>query len=170
MKNRDTYWGRYEIQEGESPEWLDVSPKNSARDVMHELECGSDEAASHQLPIAVAFWIILIVSAEECSSLMQNSKEIHCSTCSVILNAMATQRTCSLNGNYHPHWQVQWSHHCSRKCIPVHSPWLPGYINVVHTVLVIVRAAGLFPDRPCMTWWDVGNIRIWQPGPSVVLQ
>ena len=70
----------------ESPGWLDVSPKNSAQDVMHEQACCRDEAANHQWPIAVALWIIWIVSVEECSSL----------THSVILNAMATQNTRSL--------------------------------------------------------------------------
>ena len=30
--------------------------------------------------------------------------------------------------------------------IPVHSPWLPGYINIVQTVLIILMMAGLFPD------------------------
>ena len=81
-----------------SPGWFDVSPKNSAWDMMHEKAYCCDEATNHQLPIAVAFWIIWIVSAEECSSLMQNLMQIHCSTCSVILNVMATQYTCSLNG------------------------------------------------------------------------
>ena len=28
--------------------------------------------------------------------------------------------------------------------IPVHSPWLPGYINVAQIVLVILIVAGLF--------------------------
>ena len=37
-----------------------------------------------------ASWIIQIVSAEECSSLMQNLMQIWCCTCSVILNAIAT--------------------------------------------------------------------------------
>ena len=46
--------------------------KNSAWDLMNEQVCCCDEAANHQLPIAAAFWIIWIVSAEECSSLMQN--------------------------------------------------------------------------------------------------
>ena len=55
----------------ESPQWFDVLPKISARDVMHE-QAWCHEAANHQLSIAVAFWIILIVSAEECSSLTQN--------------------------------------------------------------------------------------------------
>ena len=64
-----------------------------------------------------------------------------------ILNATATQYAWSLNGVYHPHWLVQWSRHCSHVHIPVHSPWLPGYIDVVQTVLVILIVAGLFPDR-----------------------
>ena len=37
--------------------------------------------------------------------------------------------------------------HCSHMHIPVHSPGLPGYIDVVQTVLVILIVAGLFPDR-----------------------
>ena len=56
-------------RETESPRWFDVLPKISARDVMHEWVCSPAEAANHQLPIAVAFWIIWIVSMEECSSL-----------------------------------------------------------------------------------------------------
>ena len=56
----------------ESHGWFDVSPKNSAPDVMHEQAHYGDEAANHQLPIAAAFWITQIVSAEECLSLMQN--------------------------------------------------------------------------------------------------
>ena len=67
--------------------------------------CG--EAANHQLPIAAAFWIIQIVSTEECSSLLQNLMQSCCSTHSVILNATATQYTCSLNGVYHTHWLVK---------------------------------------------------------------
>ena len=46
----------------ESPGWFDVSPKNSAGDVMHEQVRCCDEAANHQLPIAAASWIIRIVS------------------------------------------------------------------------------------------------------------
>ena len=34
--------------------------------------------------------------------------------------------------------------------IPVHSPWLPSYINVTKTVPVILKIAGLFLDRPCI--------------------
>ena len=54
--------------------------KKTAWDVMHERAHCHDEAASHQLPTAAAFWIIWIVSMEECSSLMQNLMHIHCST------------------------------------------------------------------------------------------
>ena len=64
---------------------------------MHEWEHCRDEAASYQLPIAMAFWIIQIVSAVECSSLMQSLIQTCCSTRSVILNVMATQYTHSLS-------------------------------------------------------------------------
>ena len=120
---------------------------------LHEMWCLSgwacchDEAVDHQLPIAVAFWIIQIVSAEEWSSLKQNFIQSHCCTCSVILNAMAAQYTCSLSDVYCPHRLVQWSHHCSRMHIPVHSPWLPGYIDVMQTVLILLTVR-LSPDRP----------------------
>ena len=40
--------------------------------MMREWARSHDEAANHHLPIAVAFWIIQIVSVEECLSLMQN--------------------------------------------------------------------------------------------------
>ena len=55
----------------ESPGWFGVLLKNSSWEVMHEWVCCRDEAANHQLPITAAFWIIWVVSAEECSSLMQ---------------------------------------------------------------------------------------------------
>ena len=63
------------------------------------------------------------------------------------LNVTATQYTCSLNDIYLPHWLVQWSHHCSRMHIPVHSPWPPGYTDVMQSVLVILTMVGLFLDR-----------------------
>ena len=34
--------------------------------------------------------------------------------------------------------------------IPVHFPWLPGYIDVMQTVLLMLTMTGLFPDRPCV--------------------
>ena len=90
------------VVETESPGRFDVSPKNSAWNMMHERALCRDEAANHQVPTAVAFWISRIVSMEECSSLTQNLRQIRCSTHSVILNVMATQYTCSLNSVYCP--------------------------------------------------------------------
>ena len=46
------------------------------------------------------------------------------------------------------HWLVEWNHHCSYMCFLVHSLWLPDYIDVTQTVLVILTMAGLFLDRP----------------------
>ena len=133
--------------------WFDFT-KNSARDMIHEwVHCG-DEAAHHQLPIAVAFWIIQIVSSmEECSSFFKLNTKFEadcCSTHSVILNVTATQYTCSttsLNCISYPHWLVQWSHHCSHMDVPVHSPCLPGYMDDMQTVLMILAMASLFPNR-----------------------
>ena len=31
--------------------------------------------------------------------------------------------------------------------VPVHSPWLPGYIDVAQTVLIILPMAAHFPDH-----------------------
>ena len=71
---------------------------------MHEWMHCRDKAANHQLPIAAAFWIKQIVSMEECSVLVQNLMQIHCSIPSVILNVTATQYTRSFNIVYYPHW------------------------------------------------------------------
>ena len=78
-----------------------------------------------------------------------NSRQIHSSIRSVILNTTATQYIWSLNSVYRPCWLVQWSHHCSCMCLPVHSPLLWGYINVAQTILVMLTLAGLFPHRSC---------------------
>ena len=96
---------------------LPTGSRPSLRLLCHSFICAALIALSPK-----AFWIIQIVSAEECSSLMQNMMQIHCWTHSVILNVMATQYKCSLNSVYHPHWLVQWSHHCSHLCISLHYP------------------------------------------------
>ena len=57
-------------------------------------------------------------------------------------------------GVYRPHWLVQWSCHCSHMCIPVPSPWLPGYSGVVEILLVMLTMAGLFPYRPRIWRWN----------------
>ena len=46
--------------------------KRTAQNMKHEWACCRDEAAKHQLPIVAAFWVMWIVSMEECSSLTQN--------------------------------------------------------------------------------------------------
>ena len=125
------------------PGWFEFSLKHSAWDMMHEWVWCRDEAANHQLPIAAAFWIILIFSTEGCSNLMQNLMQISCSPLSVNLNARATWYRCSLNGIYAPRGWVQWSH-----CWPMHNPalssWLPGSIDVVRTVLGILTMIKFF--------------------------
>ena len=113
-----------------------------------------------KLPITVAFLVILIESMEECPSLTQKLMQIYCSTCSIILNVMATQYTCSLNGIYRPNWPVQWSHQYSHMCILVHSPWPPGYMDVTQTVPIILTMGGLFLDRPCIPCSWIGRLNI----------
>ena len=115
---------------------------------MHKQAHCCDEAANHRLPIAVAFWIIQMVSMEECSSLTQNLMQIHCSTHSVILNVMATQYTCSLTLRcLLPPLISAVKSSLFTHAHPVQSPWLPGYIDVTWTILVTLTMAGLFPDR-----------------------
>ena len=89
---------------------------------------------------------------------------ICCFTCSLILNVMATQYTCSLNSIYHPHWLVQRSRHCSQMRILVHSPWLPAYIDIKQIILVILIMAGLFLDRPHMRCSGGNSFLLWTWG------
>ena len=80
---------------------------------------------------------------------MPNLVQIHCSTSSVILKAMTTQYTRS-NSTYHgPPLTSAMKASLFTMRIPVHSPWLPGYIDVVQTVLIMLTIVGLFPDKPC---------------------
>ena len=127
----------------------------------YEWVCFCDEAANHQLPIAATFWIIWIASMDEYSNLVQNLMQIHCSTHSVIWNATAKQYTCPLNNVYCPHWLVQWSHQCSHMCIPVHFPWLPGYIDVAQTIFIMLTTAGLFSDRLCIYYFYITIKMSW---------
>ena len=131
----------------ESPGWFDVLPKNCTT---HDAWVGALSWWSCQSPVAHSCNLLNHPNSfvEEYSSLRQNLMQIRCSSSSVILNVTATQYTCSLNGVYHPHWLVQWSCHCSHKHIPVLSPWLPSYIGVVQTIVVILTMVGLFPGRP----------------------
>ena len=133
----------------ESPRWFDVLPENSAEDVMHEWE-GALLWWSCQSPVAHSRGLLNHLNSFHGGmfKLKANLMQIHSSTHSVILNVTATQYTYSLNGVYRPHWLAQWSHHCTRMCIPVRSPGLPAYIDVTPTILVVLTMVGLFLDRP----------------------
>ena len=115
--------------------------QKTAWDMMYEKAHCWDEAVSDQLHIAAAFWTIQIVPSEGCSSIMQNLTQICCST---VMNVTVTHYTCSLNSVYCLHWQLQWSRLCSPMRMPVHSLWLPGYSDVVQTVLVMLTIVRLF--------------------------
>ena len=67
---------------------------------------------------------------------------------SVMPNAVATEYTWLTQWCLPPHWPVQGSRHCSHLHISLHAPWLPGHINVMQTVLIMLTMAGLFPGRP----------------------
>ena len=119
---------------------LSTDSQPSLQHLCHTFICDAFIALSLK-----AFWIIRVVSMEECSSLSQNLLQIRCFTCSVILTAMAAQYTRSLSGVYHPTLtstvKVSLFTH-------VHSsPFSlgPGYIDV--TVPIILIMAGHFLDR-----------------------
>ena len=38
-------------------------------------------------------------------------------------------------------------------CIPVHSPWLPGYNDVTQTVLIRLTIAGFFQDSKSLVYF-----------------
>ena len=129
----------------ESTGWFDVLPKSSVWDVIYEQVHCRDEAANHQLLIAAGFWIIRIVSIEECSSLMQ----IWCRFIALFAQLFWmrwSQYTCSLNGIYHPQWLVQWSHHCPH----MHSPLsLAARLYQCHTNFsCYINNGWTFLDRP----------------------
>ena len=151
MKNRDTYWRRYRIQEtlniGKwclsplpsrhlgtsqgSPIFVDSSPymfnilgcsaccrPSSTWTTFNRFSTIFEAFVPHFYCVTLiasptkALWITQISSTKEHLILMQNSMQICCSTCSVSLNAMATQYTWSLNDAYCPHGLVQWRCHC----------------------------------------------------------
>ena len=76
-----------------------------------------------------------------------------------ILNVTATQYTCSLNGIHCPLLTSTVKLLSARRHMPVHSPWLPGYIDVAQTVLVTLTMAGLCLDIPHMC----DRIRVFGP-------
>ena len=133
-------------REAESPGWFAVSQKNCTRrdawvGTLSWWSCQAPVAHSCSLlnhPNSFLGGMFKLYAKSDADSLLY----------SVSSNATATQYTRSLNGIHCPHWLVQWSCHCSRMLVLVHSPWLPGDTDVVQTILVILTMAGLFPDRP----------------------
>ena len=96
--------------------------------------------------------------------------QIHCSTHSVILSVLG----------HTVHLLTQWhllfpltntvSHHCSYMHIPVHFLWPSIYIDVMQTILVILRMAGLvldIPDRICtLLFLGGGRYGLHAEGPA----
>ena len=112
---------------------------------LHKRWCMRGYVVMMKLPIAMTFSMIPRVSAEECSSLMQNVMQIHCSPYSVILN--------------------RWPHstHLTQQCLPppltstvtlslfthVHSSPLSlaaSFTDVAQTVLVLLTMSGFSLD------------------------
>ena len=104
-----------------SPGWFDVLPK-IAWDIMCEWVCCCDEAANHQLPIAAGLpnhldsfcgGLFKLNAKFDADSLLRFLGHFECYGHTV---HMLTQQRLP------PPLTSTWSHHCSRRCIPVHSP------------------------------------------------
>ena len=152
----------------ESPGWFEVSPENSARDVMHEQACCRDEAANHQLPIAAAFWIIQIVCEEECSNLMAkfNADSLLYSLSDFECDSHTVHML--IQGIYHPHWlvsEVIIVHACtfqstllgcqftsmSHTCSHINSGWtLSGQTSYIIKNVIIIIVPWKLRDVPIL--------------------
>ena len=132
------------------PGSLSTDSRPSLKHLCHTFICAALIALSLK-----ALWITWIVSMEECPSLTQNL---------MWFVALLTQsfwvrwpHSTQAHSMVSTTATVQYSYHCSRMCIPVLSPWLLGYLDVVQTGLIIVMMAGPFPDRPLIytsVWID----------------
>ena len=113
----------------ESPGWFDLSPQNSARDVM-DAWAGALLWWSCQSPVAHNY-SLLNHPNNFCGGMFKlNTKfEAHLLLYS-LSHFECDGHTVHTLTQWHlpPHWPVQWSRHCSRRRTPVHSPGLPGYI------------------------------------------
>ena len=133
----------------ESPGWLDVSPKNSSWDMMHELACCRDEAANHQLPIATGFWIIQTVSTEECLSLTKLDAD---SLLYLLSHFGCDSHTVHMFTQRHLLPPLTSTVKSSLFTLAHSSPFsLAARLHQCHAnILVILTMAGLLPDRPCL--------------------
>ena len=128
---------------------------------MHEWASCRNEAANHQLPITVTFSITHIVP----QGMFKLSTKFDADLLLYLLSHFECEgHTVHMFTQWclPPHWLVKWSWYCSHMRIPVHSPWLPGYINVSQTVFTILTMAGLFLDRLAIhnatQWREVTDI------------
>ena len=87
------------VRGAESPGWFDVFAKKPC--TTHDAWTGTLSWWSCQSPVAQS--CSLLNHPNSFCNLLQNLMQIHCSTCTVILNVTATQYTRSLNGIYCPH-------------------------------------------------------------------
>ena len=135
------------VSGAESPGWFDVLPKPCTR---HDAWVGMLLWWSCQSPVAHSCGLLNHPNSFHRGMFKLNAKFDAVSLLYLLshFECKATQYTCSLNGIYCFHWLIQWSHHCSCMCIPAHPPWMPGYIDVMKTILIILTMAGLFPDKP----------------------
>ena len=109
----------------ESRGWFDVLPKNSAQDAMHEQVCSHDEAANHQLPIAVAFWIFWI-------SFHGGMSKVNTKFDADLLLYSLSHFECHglTQWSLTPAWLVQSSLFTHAHSSPFF--WLPGYIDITN--------------------------------------
>ena len=131
----------------ESPGWFDVSPKNCMR---CDVWAGALLWWSCQSPVAHSCGLLNHLNSFHEGMFKLNAKFDEDSLFYLLSHFECGGHTVHMLSQWHllPHWLVQWSCHCSRMWIPVHSPWLPGYINIVQTILIILTMVGCFPDRP----------------------
>ena len=123
-------------REAEAPGWFGVSPINSARDVMSEQAHCHDEA-DHSCgllnhPISYHRVMFKPNAKLNSDSLLYSLSHFECDSHTV--HVLIQQ--CLL-----PPWLVQWSRH-----------WLPGYIDVVQTIFIVLTMVGLFLDRTRMSF------------------
>ena len=149
-------WGKASIHRelnlgcrgAESPGWLDVLPKKFC--MRRDAWVGALKWWSCQLPVAHSCSLLSHLNSFHGGMFKLNPK-FDADLLLYSLNHFECDGhtvTCSFDGVYCPHWLVQWmtSCHCSHMCIPVHSPWLPGFIDVTHTILIIFTMAWHFLD------------------------
>ena len=121
----------------ESPGWFDVSPKNSACALLWW---------SCQWPATHSCGLLNHLNCFRRGMFKRNTKfdadlllySLSHFECHGHTVHMLTQQRLP------PHCLVQWSHHCSHMRMPVLSPWLPGYIYVTQTVLLILTRLDFF--------------------------